>query len=89
MRRHCVCLLALLLAGCGSGKPNDSPEAACRRQAYNDPKVKALTVQSTEAASINPQSNFDYTMALREATQACLKQSGAQVRGGVEPVRSQ
>jgi|ERR1700723_1099037 hypothetical protein len=82
-------LPGLLLAGCGSGSQDNSPEAQCRRAAYDDPTVKSLTVESLEATSINPDSDYQYSTALRAATQKCLQQKGVSVRGGVEPVRSQ
>jgi hypothetical protein len=97
MRRHGVWLphlllglsLGLLLAGCGWGSQDNSPEAQCRRQAYDDPTVKRLTLQSLEETSITPDSDYEYNKALRAATQACLQKKGVQVRGGVEPVQTQ
>jgi hypothetical protein len=90
MRQRLAGLLLLLLAGCGSNSPDDSPDAVCRRQAYDDPTVKDLTIGSTNWVQQNPlkgQSQFEYNQALRDATDACLRQKGIQVRGGVEPVR--
>lgn len=89
MRQQAGCLLLLVLAGCGPNSPNDSPEAACRRQAYDDPTVKHLTIERAEQSSLGAQAQFDYNKALRDATDACLRQKGIQVRGGVEPVRPQ
>lgn len=87
MRRPGVWLLLFVLAGCASGGSGDSPEAVCRRQAYDDPKVKHLTIESLGQSSADPQAQFDYNKALRDATEACLRQKGIQVRGGVEPVQ--
>jgi len=87
MRRHGVWLVLVMLAGCASSGAGGSPEAVCRRQAYDDPIAKHLTIESLGMASANPQAQFDYNKALRDATQACLRQKGIQVRGGVEPVR--
>jgi hypothetical protein len=86
MKRHCLWLLLYVLVGCASSAPDNSPEVVCRRQAYDDPTVKRLLVQSLGESSANPQAQFDYNMALRNATDACLRQKGVQVRGGVEPV---
>ena len=84
MRRQSVGLLLLLLAGCGSSTSGETPEAICRRQAYDDPTVKRLTIQDMGLAATTPGANFDYTKALHDATNACLRQKGVQVRGGVE-----
>jgi len=88
MKRHWVWLPLLLyvLVGCAPSAPDGSPEAVCRRQAYDDPAVKRLLLLSLGESGANAQSQFDYNMALRNATDACLRQKGVQVRGGVEPV---
>ncbi|HUN44110.1 MAG TPA: hypothetical protein VMU81_27780 [Acetobacteraceae bacterium] len=92
MRRSGVWLLlalAVWVAGCSSWfePAGKSPQAECRREAYNDPKVKQLIVTSMGQPSANPQNQFDYEKALRDATNACLKKKGIAVQGGVEPVR--
>jgi hypothetical protein len=87
MRLHGVWLALFVLAGCGSGSPSDGPDAVCRRQAYDDPAVKQLTVENLGPESANPDVQFEYNKALHDATNACLRQKGIQVRGGVEPVR--
>jgi hypothetical protein len=88
MTRCGVWLLLVLLAGCSLGQPSgDSPEAVCRRQAYDDPTVKRLIIEQMGMGGSNPQNQFDYEKALRDATDACLRKKGIAVRGGVEPVR--
>ena len=87
--RHAACLMLILLAGCGAGNSGDSPEAVCRRQAYDDPTVKRLTIGYLGATGADPGADFDYNKALRDATDACLRKKGIQVRGGVESVRPQ
>jgi hypothetical protein len=83
-------LASPLLAGCGIwGSQDNSPEGQCRRQAYDDPTVKSLTVESLGQSADNPDSDYQYNVALRAATQKCLQQKGIATRGGVEPVRSQ
>ncbi len=89
MRRHCGWLALAMLAGCTMSSPNDSPEAVCRHQAYDDPKVKNLTVKYLGSAAASPDAAFEYNKALHDATDACLRQKGIQVQGGVEPVRPQ
>jgi hypothetical protein len=87
MTRLGVWLLLLpLLTGCASSNQDNSPEAVCRRQAYDDPAVKGLLVRSLGENAANAQEQFDYEMDLRKATDACLRRKGVQVRGGVEPV---
>jgi len=92
MRRFGVWLLLALtvsLAGCSSWfePQGNSPQAECRRQAYDDPAVKQYVIASMGRTGANPQNQFDYEKALRDATNACLKKKGIAVRGGVEPVR--
>jgi hypothetical protein len=90
MMRRCVWLLLLALAACGSfGTAGDSPEAVCRRQAYDDPTVKRLGIENLGASAPDPGLDFDYNLAMRKATDTCLRQKGITVRGGVEPVRPQ
>jgi hypothetical protein len=89
MRQVGACLVLVMLAGCSSSGPADNPEAVCRRQAYDDPTVKSLTVKNLGISMLAPDAEFDYSKALHDATQTCLRQKGVQVRGGVEPVRPQ
>lgn len=87
MRWRGLWLVLATLAACASSRSGDSPEAVCRRQAYDDPAVKLLTIQNMGAASAKPDAEFDYNQALRRASDACLRQKGVHVQGGVEPVR--
>ena len=91
MRRYGVLALVLAVAGCGwfAGNGGNTPEAQCQRQAYDDPAVKKLTVQGLNQAGVDQDADFAYTKALHDATDRCLQQKGVQVRGGVEPVRTQ
>jgi hypothetical protein len=92
MRRSGVWLLLALVvpvAGCSSwSEPaGNTPQAECRRQAYDDPTVKQLIIRGMGEGGASPQTQFDYEKALHDATVACLKKKGVTVRGGVEPVR--
>jgi hypothetical protein len=87
MRRQAVLLLLITLAGCASGPQDNSPEAVCQRQAYDDPKVKALIVQRLGWTSTDPNLDFQTTNALHDATEKCLLSKGIATRGGVQPVR--
>ncbi len=86
MRFHACCLLFVLLTGCVVTPKDDSPEAICRRQAYDDPKVKTMTVHSLYLTGNQMSSYDDYDHALHDATQACLIKMGIPA-GGVQPVR--
>lgn len=85
MRRFGICLLPLLLAACGLGGSDTSPEAVCQRQAYDDPAVKPLMLAMNSHGGAD--ADFALTVALRRATETCLRRKGIVVRGGVEPVR--
>jgi len=83
--RVLVLLAALLPAACASS--NNSPEAVCRRQAYDDPQVRALRVQMMRSYSANLGSQGQLQYLLRQATLRCLQDKGLAVPGGVEPVK--
>ena len=84
----CLVLLPLLLAGCGAGQPSgNDARADCRRQAFDDPKVKLAIIETMQQSGVNPQTQYEYDKALRDATNECLRKHGIAVRGGVEPVR--
>lgn len=80
-------LLPLLVAACAFEPQGNSPQAICKRDAYNDPTVKQMTIENTQRSSMSPKANFDYNEALHRAYDACLLKHGVAVKGGVEPVR--
>ncbi len=83
--RVLVPLAALLIAAC---QPTDnSPEAVCRRQAYNDPQVVALRIRMMQSASVDLGSKGELQYLLEQATLRCLQDKGLAVPGGVEPVQ--
>lgn len=75
-----------LLAACG-GTADNSPEAICRRQAYDDPAVRAVRVQMMQIPSgpLALQGQLQYLLS--QATIRCTQDKGLAVPGGVEPVR--
>ena len=75
---------ALLLAGCAGAS---TPEAACERQAENDPAVKLLIVKGVGNPAFLAASQEELAYAKRQATVACLRGRGLAPRGGVEPQR--
>ena len=87
MMRCGIVLLVLLAGGCATSGTDQAPEAQCRRQAYDDPAVKNLQIESMQMIGANRQYSYDYDVAYRKAYQTCLRQKGIAVRGGVEPVR--
>ncbi|HWA79113.1 MAG TPA: hypothetical protein VG848_02270 [Acetobacteraceae bacterium] len=86
MKLRVLALLAVLLpAACAPS--DDSPQAVCRRQAYDDPQVRALRVQMMQSSSANLGSRGQLQYLLRQATLRCLQDKGLAVPGGVEPVQ--
>jgi len=86
--KACWAIMALALGACGAHSgDNNSASATCQRRAYDDPTVKKLMIQNLSIAQINPDQQFALTTALHNAYNACLRQKGINVRGGVEPVR--
>ena len=75
---------AVLLAACAT--TDNSPQAVCRRQAYNDPQVNALRIRMMQSPSVNLGSNGQLQYLLQQATLRCLQDKGLAVPGGVEPV---
>jgi hypothetical protein len=87
MNRTRLWLLLSLLTACSSAPQGNTPQAICRRVAYDDPQVKLMTSESMQASVMSPDQQFDYNQALHNAYQACLTKHGVAVRGGVEAVR--
>jgi hypothetical protein len=87
MMRFRLWLLLSLLTACSSLPQGNSPQAICKRESYDDPRVKQMTEQGTQLNVMSPKAQFDYQNALRNAYQACLLKHGVAVQGGVEPVR--
>lgn len=77
--------LVLLLAGCSTA---DTPgEAACERQAENNPAVKELIIKGLGNPAFQAESQQSLALARRQATLACLRSRGLAPPGGVEPPR--
>jgi hypothetical protein len=86
--RLCVAWLLLpLVSGCASYPSGDSPQAVCQREALDDPAVKQLTIAQMNSGAMSGKARFDYTHALHDAYNNCLRRRGVVVRGGVEAVR--
>ncbi len=77
--------LALLLAGCGA--PEKPDEAACERQAENNPAVHELIIKGLGNPAFQAESQQSLALARRQATLACLRSRGLAPPGGVEPRR--
>ena len=75
--------LVLLLGACAN---SDSPQAVCRRQASNDPEVRALTVQALIQPMMAPNYYPEIEFHRRQAELRCLQNKGLATPGGVEPV---
>jgi len=78
-----VLLAALLPAACAS---DNSPEAVCRRQAEQDPKVQELQFMSAHSMALAETNKGELTFLIREGTLRCLQDKGLVPTGGVEPV---
>ncbi len=75
---------ALLLGACAT---DNSPTAVCRRQAEQDPKVKALEFSSAHSMALAETDAGELAFLRREDTLRCLQDKGVISEGGVEPVR--
>ncbi len=74
----------LALAACSRGEVRTPDEAACARQADQDPKVKELIIKGVGSENFQLQSQAALRAAEQDATAACLRTRGAIPRGGVE-----
>jgi len=87
--------VAVLLVGCASRPaPQTADDSVCRREAYDDPQVKALFNQALIQGRSPPPFDFSFTTpqenaqyAYRQAVLACMQRRGLMMSGGVEPVR--
>lgn len=77
---------ALLLAGCAAP---DTPQAACERQAENDPTVHELVIKGLGGEAFRNNSQDELRFARQQAVVACLRARGVAPPGGVEPHRPQ
>ena len=86
MRTSLLWLLPLLLLACT--RDDNSPQAQCERQAYNDPAVKQVYI---DAAFLTGQAGVSGDERLKTAVQQaklrCLRERGLAPPGGVEPVQ--
>jgi len=74
-------LCLLLLAACGGP---DTPEAACARQANDDPEVHRLVMLSGGTPYLQQKYEGELAYLRREATLRCLRSRGLAPPGGVE-----
>jgi hypothetical protein len=92
-RRARVRLLSLLVCLLGVAcqqqhlAQDDTPLGQCQRQAEQDPKVKALIMETFNGVNGDPAHFQQLKVARYEATNACLRARGIPVPGGVEPVQ--
>jgi hypothetical protein len=80
-----ITLCVLGLAACAH---DNSPEAQCERQAYDDPAVRSI-YRSEQGNYANGATRAALQLALRQATVKCMRQKGLAPPSGVEPVRRQ
>ncbi len=80
MRR--ILAAALLLAGCAGA---DTPEAACERQANNEPAVKLLIIKGVGNPAFLAASQEELAFLRKQAVLTCLRARGLAPPGGVEP----
>ncbi len=80
-------LLALLLAAC-SGPVDNSPQAACARQAENDPQVADIVRRGAGTDSYRWDNEKKLAQAKQDATTRCLRMRGLAPKGGVERQRA-
>jgi hypothetical protein len=80
-------MLGVTMTACAFGTSDNSPQAQCERQAYDDPAVAEIYSRTNGAYTRPGTEHDDLVAALRQATQRCLRQKGLAPPGGVQPVR--
>jgi hypothetical protein len=75
--------LCLLLAACSGGDPS-TPQAACARQADDDPAVKDMQMKAAGSLQYEWDNSERIQLAKRDATLRCLRARGLAPKGGVE-----
>ena len=88
-------IMAVPLVGCASRPAaQTADDSVCRREAYDDPQVKALFNQALIQGPNPPTFDFSFSTAqenaqyaFRQAVLACMQRRGLMTSGGVEPVR--
>ena len=82
-----VWLVPLLLMACA--RNDNSPQAQCERQAYNDPVVKQLYGSvAFMSGEVGVSGDERLRGAVHQATLKCLRERGLAPPGGVEPVQN-
>ena len=80
-------MLPVLLTACSFGASDNSPQALCERQAYDDPAVREIIGNSAGNYMDGGPQRDQMLWAVRQGTQRCLQKKGLAPPGGVEPVR--
>ena len=83
-----VLALALLAAGCSRGPTDNSPQAACARQADNDPVVADIVRRGAGTEFYRWDNEKKLAQAKQDATTRCLRARGLAPRGGVERLKT-
>jgi hypothetical protein len=78
--------LCLLLAACSGGN-EATPQAACDRQANDDPAVKELQMKAAGTQKFEWDNAERIKLAKKDAALRCLRARGLAPKGGVERPR--
>jgi hypothetical protein len=77
-------IVALLLAGCAAATTPPTPQAACEREAQDDPVVRDMRMKGAGSPSYLAWEQERMRIAVQEATLRCLRARGIIRPGGVE-----
>jgi len=80
--RFVLLLPVCVLAACGYGGSDNSPQAQCERQARDDPALEDVYHQPWV-------DTYKVKFIINQALVKCLRQKGLAPLGGVEPVQVQ